>query len=275
LGQQQEALRKKGVGVASISYDSIALLKDFAERKGLTYPLLSDPDSKVIRAFNILNGNFPEGHAWHGVPFPGIYVIDEKGIVRAKYFEEDHRDRYTASNIVIHEFNGEGQAGTTVETKHLKLTYSTSDTSLSPGGRAALMMDIELKKGMHVYAPGVQGGYIPIDWKIAESKGWLAHPVSYPASRIMHLPAINESVPVYEGRFRLLRDVTIGQTAEIKPLLADNGTLTVEGSFRHQACDEKECFPPQTVPLKWTFQIAPLDGKRAPAELQRKARGSF
>ena len=85
--------------MAALSYDSVALQRHFAEVKGITYPLLSDPKSKVIRAFDILNDNFPPDHPWHGVPFPGTYISDETGVVRAKYFEEDHRERYTAASI--------------------------------------------------------------------------------------------------------------------------------------------------------------------------------
>jgi peroxiredoxin len=31
------------------------VLKSFADRQHITYPLLSDPDSKIIRAYDILN----------------------------------------------------------------------------------------------------------------------------------------------------------------------------------------------------------------------------
>ena len=34
--------------MAAISYDSVAVLKSFADRQRITFPLLSDPDSKVI-----------------------------------------------------------------------------------------------------------------------------------------------------------------------------------------------------------------------------------
>ena len=61
-----------GLGIASVSYDGAALLRNFADRKDLHYPMLSDPESKMIRAFDILNDNFPKDHQWYGVPFPGM-----------------------------------------------------------------------------------------------------------------------------------------------------------------------------------------------------------
>ncbi len=91
------------MGIAAVSYDSVEMLRNFAERKGLAYPLLSDPESKVIRAFGILNENFPRDNAWYGAPYPGTYILDERGVVKAKYFEDDHRERYTAASILFHE----------------------------------------------------------------------------------------------------------------------------------------------------------------------------
>ncbi len=260
--------------MAAITYDSVALLRHFAAGKGITYPLLADPDSKVIRAFDILNENFPPGHAWYGVPFPGTYIIDERGIVRAKYFEEDHRERYTASSVLIRLGEQAGAATMEVETKHLKLVASASDPVIRGGNRVRLMLDFELKPGMHVYSPGVQGGYIPIEWQMSESKRWLAHTPEYPTAKTLHLPAIRETVPVYKGRFRLARDLTVGQSQEIRPLLSGPKGLTVEGSLRYQACDDKVCYPPQTIPLKWTFQVGQHDSQRAPEELQKRRASS-
>ena len=259
--------------MAALSYDSAALLRHFAEVKGITYPLLSDPKSKVIRAFGILNDNFPPDHPWHGVPFPGTYISDEQGVVRAKYFEEDHRERYTASNMWIRQVkDGASPARSEVETRHLKLVAWASDSTVQPGNRILLGLDIELNPGMHVYSPGVEGGYIPMEWKIADSSGWLAHPAEHPPSRKLHLPAIRETVPVYEGRFRLTRDLTIGQSQEIRPVTGSGSELVVEGSLRYQACDEKMCYPPQTVPLRWTFGVERECLPSGQRTLQRKRR---
>ena len=249
--------------MAALSYDSAELLKNFAARKGITYPLLSDPESQVIRAFGILNVNFKPGELPYGAPFPGMYLVDEGGIVRAKFFEDDHVERYTAASILVRHFGAAGAEKTEVQTRHLKLISSASDATVWPGNRITLALDLDLKPGMHVYAPGVKGGYIPIDWKMPESKDWLALPVTYPESRMLNLPVIHETVPVYKDRLHLTRDLTIGM-----PLAPRE--LTIEGAFRYQACDDKECYPPQTIPLKWTFQVEQLDGQRAPAQLQRK-----
>jgi len=271
LEHEKEKFARRGLHVCSISYDSVAVLEHFADRAGIHYPMLSDADSKIIRAFGILNESVPKDNFVYGVPHPGTYILDENGAVRAKYFEDDYRDRYTAANVLWRQFGPEaGPLRSAAETPHLKLSLSASDSEARPGTRLTLALEIELKPKMHVYAPGVEGGYIPIAWNMADSKGWRAGQVAWPASKKLHLPVIHETVPVYEGKLRLTRDITIGQNRDLAPLLGADRKLAVEGTFRYQACDDRECYPPQNVPLRWTFHVNALDSQRVPAELQRK-----
>ena len=271
LEHEKEKFAGRGLNVCSISYDKVAVLKNFADRAGIRYPMLADPDSKIIRAFGILNESVPKDNFVYGVPNPGTYILDENAIVRAKYFEEDYRDRFTAANILWRQFGPEsGPPQATAETPHLKLSLSASDTEARVGTRVTLALEIEMKRRMHVYAPGVEGGYIPIAWNMAPSKGWRALDVTWPPSKKLRLEVIKETVPVYEGKLRLTRDITLGQTRELAPLLTPDRKLAVEGTFRYQACDDRECYPPQTVPLRWTFRLNALDSKRVPPELQRK-----
>jgi hypothetical protein len=48
----------------------------------------------------------------------------------------------------------------------------------------------------------------------------------------------------------------------------------VEGTLRYQACDDRLCYIPQELPLKWMFQYENFDRQRAPTELQRKSSGA-
>jgi hypothetical protein len=86
---------------------------------------------------------------------------------------------------------------------------------------------------------------------------------------MMRLEAIHETVPVFQGHVRVLRTVTIGSPAEIKEILDSGGALSLTGTFRYQACDEHECFNPETVPVSWKLKIVPLDRTRVPENLRR------
>lgn len=269
LNTQVEALRSKGLAVASLTYDSAAVLQHFGKRLSIKYTMLSDPQSKVIQAFGILNDNVEKGTPQYGIPFPGTYVINEQGIVTAKYFEADFRERYSAASILVHEFGADGVGKTTVDTPQLTLTASASDGAVAPGRRITLIVEVDPKSKMHVYAPGVKG-YIPIDWQMADSKAVVAASPSWPASHILNLPVIKETVPVYDEHFRVTRDIVIGQENEIAPLIGPDRMLTVEATLKYQACDDKECYLPRSIPLKWTFPVGKLVTERPPADVQRK-----
>ena len=55
-----------GGQVVGISYDSTKLLKSFAKRTTITFPLLSDAGSKTIDAFDIRDKESPKGNSYHG-----------------------------------------------------------------------------------------------------------------------------------------------------------------------------------------------------------------
>ena len=246
------------------------MLHTFAERKGIHFSLLSDPDSKIVRELGILNETVAKDSPYFGIPHPGSFVLDAKGVITGKYFEDDYRQRYTATGILMHQFAlVPAEAKSDVEGKQLRLTAAAGDAVVTVGQRVPLSLDIELKPNMHVYAPGVQG-YIPIDWQIKPSSAGVAQPVSFPKAEMLHLPAIDETVPAYTGRFRLTRDITIGSADQVKPLLDPSGHFIVEGTLRYQACDDRVCYIPQNLPVKWSFQLQDLDNQRVPAALQRK-----
>ena len=92
--------------------------------------------------------------------------------------------------------------------KQLTAVTSASNSAVRTGQRIALVVDVELKPKMHVYAPGVEN-YIPIDWKLADSDAAKVYPVQYPASEKLHLAAIGETVPVYQWHVRFTRAITI------------------------------------------------------------------
>jgi hypothetical protein len=270
LNAKASEFRRKGLGVATVSYDSVAILKDFTTRKSIGIPMLSDPDSAVIKAFGILNTNVEANSPVYGIPFPGTYVVDPRGIVKSKYFHDDYTERFSAGSILTREFGENGTESVVVDNPQIRLSYSASDSSFAPGHRIALTVDLDFKPKMHVYAPGVEGGYIPIDWKMNDSPAWVSFAAEYPASHKVHLPAINETVPVFDRHIRITRDIVIGQEKEIAAALSPDRTLKVQGTFRYQACDDKECYNPKNIPLEWTFKIGAMETDRVPAEIRKR-----
>lgn len=87
-----------GGQLAAISYDSTATLKRFAANNAITYPLLSDAGSKTIDAYGIRNKEAPE--RFSGIPHPGTFIVDSKGVIRAKLFLEGYKERHSVEALV-------------------------------------------------------------------------------------------------------------------------------------------------------------------------------
>jgi peroxiredoxin len=93
-----------GVKVVGVSYDSVEVLKKFADDRKITYPLLSDPDSKTIAAYALKNketaGKKVGTVDLDGVPYPGTLIVDRDGVIRAKLFVDGYKDRHSIDELV-------------------------------------------------------------------------------------------------------------------------------------------------------------------------------
>jgi glutaredoxin-dependent peroxiredoxin len=71
-----------------ISVDSVFTLKVFSETYGLGFPLLSDFNKKIARAFNVLQDPWVD-YGYKGVAKRSVFVLDRKGILRYRWVTDD------------------------------------------------------------------------------------------------------------------------------------------------------------------------------------------
>jgi peroxiredoxin len=92
------------VTVVGISYDPVDVLKAFADKQKITFPLLSDPGSRTIAAYALRNketaGKKVGKIDLDGVPYPGTVLVGADGVVRAKLFVDGYRDRHSTDELV-------------------------------------------------------------------------------------------------------------------------------------------------------------------------------
>ncbi len=131
-----------------------------------------------------------------------------------------------------------------IETAHLTIVTSTVPQTAAPGKKLSLVVDVTPKPKMHVYSPG-QEGYIAITLRLDANPAFTAAKAKYPAGEKLVMPALNETQLVYAKPFRIIQEITI-KSARVD-------TLTIKGTLRYQACDDKICYLPVTVPVEWTL----------------------
>ena len=289
LQDRLEELRGRGLGVAAISYDSQEVLADFSRRRGVSFPLLADDDSAVITDFGILNtvaieaqgpnGDHPDvvadvakyvsvfgaGSNIVGTPYPGTFMLDGEGRVTARFFEEFYRERNTTANVMLR--LGEGLSPIEAiegETAHLKFTAYASDPAITVGTRFSVAVEIQPNLGMHLYAPGADElGYRVLGLTLSPLPHTRFEPVAYPASEIYHFEPLDERVPVYQAPFTLLQEAVVSGEPGVEDALSEIDAVTLSGTLDYQACDDRLCYDPVSVPLSFTFEVDLLDRQRA------------
>lgn len=80
FGALYPQFREKGAVVLGVSKDSVASHKRFEEKYGLPFTLLSDPELKIIQAYDVWKEKMNYGKLTMGV-VRTTYLIDENGII--------------------------------------------------------------------------------------------------------------------------------------------------------------------------------------------------
>ena len=271
----------KGLGLAVISYDSPEIIAAFSKQRGITFAMLSDAGSETIKRYGILNTVAMElvgpnakdpaladdirtyvsvvgaNPRMAGIAFPGTFILDRNGRVKSRFFEDFYITRNPSSSILVRAGVGAPLPGTKIATAHLDVNTYPSDSAIAPGNRITLALDVTPHRGIHVYAPGASG-YRVIAVNLEAQPLMTSLPITYPASQIYFFKPLNEHVPVYEKSFTLLQDVKLDGTPQAQTALRGRESLTVNGTLEYQACDDKVCFNPESVPLSWTLTLRPI-----------------
>lgn len=144
--------------------------------------------------------------------------------------------------------------GVKSRTNHLTAESRLSRTSAAPGSRITLTVDVTPRPTMHVYAPG-KHDYQVVQLTV-EPQPWLrADPTRYPASQTYFFEPLNETVEVFSEPFRLTRELTLLDTPEARRALSGQASVTIAGQLEYQACDDKVCYSPTKVPVRFVVTV--------------------
>ena len=78
--ERQPQLREAGAVVLGVSKDSVASHRKFADKYGLAFTLLADPERQVIEAYDVWKEKKNYGKVSMGV-VRTTYLIDEEGVI--------------------------------------------------------------------------------------------------------------------------------------------------------------------------------------------------
>lgn len=261
----QDSLSKfqaAGVKLYAISYDEQDALADFVRHHDIGYTVLSDAGSHVIREYGILNTLVPQHEApFYGIPFPGTYVIDEQGVVIAKFFPRQIAMRESAETFIDaalgkvvlsdDEPSAEGQD----EEVPVRVAFHGGG-SFKNGLQRRIVVRFDLPPGRHIYAEPVPEGMVATSVEVRGPEGLHVEAPLLPATEPLRMAGMDFEFRVWSGRVDI--EVPIWAGDELAPLLHDGTTPTeaeLEITVRYQACNDQTCEIPRTETFRLTVPV--------------------
>ena len=227
------------------------VLARFAATHGVTFPLLSDEGSRVIRQLGMLDEQVYEHHAafgitdrqdrFWGVPYPGEFLLDERGVVTQKRFQKNYRERETSRTILEQGFGIEAslhgpEARSEVGGVAVSAFLDAGEYRIYQ--RLRVNVEVVVPSGWHVYGLPIPEGYVPLSVSVAPVEGLEVGEPVLPAPHPLRVEGLEEQFFVHDGK------VSVAVPAVFTKNVGDQ-TLHVE--VRFQACSSDQCQRPNGV----------------------------
>lgn len=258
-------LAAAGVRVYAVTYDPQEELAKFAEKHGITYQLLSDQGSDVIRRFGILNTLIePDdpmrhpvtGQAFYGIPYPGTYITDQQGIVVEKSFFSNYEKRVSAGTILdralgsvlVHDEAPQQELRERMAT----ITAFLADAALRRDVASTLYVRIAMDEGFHVYADPLPDGFLATTVDVGPVEGLEIGDAVYPPTHDREFPELGVTLPVFESSAVVAVPVTASAAlVASRPPGSDTArTVSIPVKVTYQACSETVCHRPRSVAIE-------------------------
>jgi len=123
-------------------------------------------------------------------------------------------------------------------------------THLVRGQPGTVELDFRVKQGFHINSNHPNSAYlIPTALKLDAPTDIAIGKIDYPQGRNLSFAfAPDEKLNVYSGDFAV--KVTVHPLHTAMP-----GKYNVRGQLRYQACDDRACYPPRNLPVRFEVQV--------------------
>jgi thiol:disulfide interchange protein DsbD len=139
-----------------------------------------------------------------------------------------------------------------------KIAAFLSVDKLTPGSPFRIAVVVDLVEPWHVNANAISTeGLIPTTLAFQPPASVVIDRIIYPPGERTKVGWADEPVALYTGRAIILVEARV--KADAKP-----GSLKLEGSLRYQACNDRVCIAPKTVPVVIETEITDASSKPLP-----------
>lgn len=252
-------LDEANIAAYAISYDSVETVRKFATARGITFPLLSDTGSEVIKRLGLINPHVRRQHEetneiyeprFEGVPYPAAFLIDEQGTVVDRRFHDDYRIRESTSAILAGRFGFRATTGPRSVTPGdvVTVTVSAESDRYSPFQKLWFDVEVVVAPGWHIYGSPTSPGLRAFAVNVVSSAVVRPGEVELLQKPVLRVVAGTEQPePTYEGTLEARFPVVVATSEMLE--------IEVRGTVDYQACDDVQCLPPRRP--GWSVPFSP------------------
>ena len=126
---------------------------------------------------------------------------------------------------------------------HAASVLPSSTVTLDPGRQVVVPVAVRIRPGFHVNSDRPADVYL-IPTKLTwQTEALALKGIEYPPAELVEYKYSDKPLSVYSGKF-VIRS-SFGVPAQIPDDLTE-----LSGQLRYQACNDKACFPPKTLPTR-------------------------
>ena len=146
---------------------------------------------------------------------------------------------------------GLGAASAGAQNRQIQVTPFVEVESAPAGSTIRIAVEVTLAQELHAQSDKPAEPESRAMRLIVDGPAGVTHvDVAFPPSKKFQIAGFDEPSNVLVGTFLIGARVAIGRDQPA-------GDLTIPGRLYYQACDDKLCYPPKTVPTSWTLRVTP------------------
>src|SRR5262249_961222 len=231
--------------------------------------LLSDEGSHVIRRLGLENERVQEDHAHYGIPrnprhvglpYPGVFALDEGGIITAKRFHESYRVRDTGTGLLGRTLGPLGLVGDGIETREddvVRVRAWLDSPTYAFFQRLHVYVELSVAPGFHVYGEPAPAGFIPISVHVVPTEGVDIGDAEWPTPHPLEMPGLDGHLWAHEGMVRGAVPLTFSAPPGA-------GDRVIRVTVTYQACSDSVCHAPASPAFSFTVREVALEGRELP-----------
>ena len=137
-----------------------------------------------------------------------------------------------------------------VETLHAQSPYPA-------GGKYPILFRLQIQKPWYIHGPHEEEFIFPTELSFSNTSNLKLKKITFPDPENVKFPYREEPVEVYSGSILVQATIVVGKKTP-------EGKAVIKGKLAYQACTDKVCEPPDSLPISVSLDIAPQGASVTP-----------